>query len=68
MEQLPDEATHEATHEETQKIMIGRELVETPRSEHLGQILELFIRGRTNKMISGILGIPQQKMTTTKKN
>jgi hypothetical protein len=51
--------------EECTERMLGRELVETPRSEHLGQILELFIRGRTNKMIAGILDIPQQKVDTT---
>lgn len=47
------------------KLMCGKELVTTPRSEHLGQILELLIRGRTNKQISYTLNIPQQKVDST---
>lgn len=45
--------------------MCGKERVKTPRSEHLGDILELFLRGRTNRQVAYTLDIPQQKVDST---
>jgi hypothetical protein len=49
----------------TQALMCGRELVHTPRSKDLGQILELQIRGRTNKEIAYTLNLTQQRVDNT---
>lgn len=47
------------------EVMCGKELVKTPRSEHLGQILELFIRGRTAKQTAYTIGIQQSTVSQT---
>lgn len=45
--------------------MCGKELVTTNRSKDLGDILELMIRGRTNKQVAYTLGISEQKVNNS---
>ena len=39
-----------------------KDQVDTTRAEHIGQVLELYLRGKTPRNIAGILGIPDTRV------